>query len=116
MPRELRLHTIPSMSDYSKLVKAEAKAFYDACREEFSSDSEEFGGKSEAPNLMKWIDQSGALSKRVEEVSSKWTPKEFRWVKSHTRNKAPDGGDPRSHAFASFLQDVRHEVKKLAKK
>lgn len=104
------------MSDYQKQVKEEATAFFASVRQEFSEDAEEFGGKSDRPNLARWIDRKEKLAARVEEICSKWTHKDYTWVRSNTRNPSKDGGgDPRSHAFASFLQDVRHEIKKLAK-
>ncbi len=103
------------MSEYHDLVKKEAKAFYDANRAAFEGDAGEFGGKSNTPNLSRWIDKGEKLSARVGEVSAKWTPREFHWVQANTRNKNAQGGDPRSNAYGSFLQDVRHEIKKLAK-
>jgi hypothetical protein len=104
------------MSSYQELVKKEAKDFYEAARPEFEADSGEFGGKSSRPNLASWIDRNGKLSARVEEISAKWGHKDFLWVQNNTRSRNPHGGgDPRSNAFASFLKDVRHEVKKLAK-
>lgn len=103
------------MSDYQELVKKEAKAFYDANGASFEADAGEFGGKSKTPNLARWLDHTGKLSSRVTELSAKWTSKDFHWVQANTRNKNAQGGDPRSNAFASFLQDVRQEIKKLAK-
>lgn len=104
------------MSDYKQRVKEEAKAFYEQARKEFAEDAEDHGGRSEQPNLAMWIDQKGKLSARIEEICSKWTHKDFLWVQTNTRSRPPvGGGDPRSNAFASFLQDVRHEIKKLAK-
>ncbi len=104
------------MSDYKKLVKDEAKQFYEAVKDEFAADDGEFGGKSDLPNLLKWIDATGKLSDRVEEVSKKWGNKEHLWVETSTRNRPKhSGGDRASNAFVSFLQDVRQEVKKIAK-
>jgi len=103
------------MSDYQELVKKEAKAFYDSNKAAFEGDAGEHGGKSKAPNLGQWIDRQGKLSSRVSELCEKWTTKEFHWVQQNTRNRNMQGGDPRSNAFASFLQDIRHEIKKLAK-
>jgi hypothetical protein len=103
------------MSDYRDLVKKEAKAFYDSSRSAFENDPGEFGGKSKLPNLARWIDRQEKLSSRIQEVSAKWGTKEFHWVQANTKNKNVQGGDPRSNAFASFLQDVRHEIKKLSK-
>ena len=104
------------MSDYRKLVKDEAKAFYDAARVEFESDAADFGGKSDTPNFSRWIDETGRLTARIEDISSKWGQKDFLWVRTHTRS-APKGGggDPKSNAFISFFQDVKSEIKKLAK-
>ena len=104
------------MSDYMDLVKKEAEEFYDKASSEFAEDAENHGGKSDKPNLMKWVDETDKLSVRVEEVVSKWGHKEYLWVQSNTRNRNKHGGgDKRSNAFASFLQDVRHAVKKLSK-
>ncbi len=103
------------MSDYRELVKKEATAFYDANKKAFEEDAGEFGGKSKVPNLPQWIDRTQKLASRVNEIAAKWATKEFHWVQANTRNRQQPGGDPRSNAFASFLQDVRHEIKKLAK-
>ncbi|HVR74938.1 MAG TPA: hypothetical protein VMT52_11425 [Planctomycetota bacterium] len=103
------------MSDYKDLVKKEAKAFYEGNRTAFEADTDEFGGKSPGPNLLRWIDRTEKLSKRIDEIAAKWSTKEFHWVQTNTRNKNAQGGDPRSNAFASFLQDVRHEIKKMSK-
>ena len=102
------------MSDYQDLVKKEAKAYYEANKEAFANDTAEFGGKSPHPNIGKWIDRVGTLSQRITEVSVKWGLKEFHWVQANTRNKNPHG-DPRSNSFASFLEDVRFQIKKLTK-
>jgi hypothetical protein len=104
------------MESYKDQVKKEATAFYKAALAEFEDDAEEFGGKSAAPNLAKWIDRTGKLSTRAQEISAKWGHKDILWVQSNTRNPSPHGGgDPRSNAFASFLQDIRQEIKKLDK-
>ncbi len=104
------------MSDYTKRIKEEAKTFYKSIRDAFAEDTDNFGGKSDKPNLAMWIDHKENLSRHVQEISAKWSHKDFLWVHSNTRNRNPKvGGDPRSNAFASFLQDVRHEIKKIAK-
>ena len=104
------------MSDYQKLIKKEAKTFFDAAKPDFDADSEEHGGKSDRPNFAMWIDRTGRLTQRVEEIAADWTHKDHLWVKSNTRNKPKEGGgDPASIAFVSFFQDVKHEVKKVAK-
>ncbi len=103
------------MSDYQKKIKEEAKVFYDSAQTDYAADDGEFGAKSERPNLAMWIDRQGKLADRIQEISSKWSHKEVLWVQSNTRNRSPGGGDPQGHAFASFLKDVRHEIKKLAK-
>jgi hypothetical protein len=104
------------MSDYQDLVKKEARAFYEANKGDFASDDGEFGGKSQAPNLLRWIDRTQKLAARVGELSARWTPKDHHWVQANTRNKFPEGGDPAGNAFGSLIQDIRHEIKKLAKR
>ena len=103
------------MSEYRDLARKEAKAYYEANREAFENDTEDFGGGSANRNLAKWMDRTETLSARIADVSAKWGLKEFHWVQANTRNKNTQGGDPRSNAFASFLKDVMHEIKKLAK-
>lgn len=104
------------MSDYTDQIKKEAQALHEAVREDFASDTGEHGGASAAPNLMLWLDESGRLTARVEEIAKGWGHKDLIWVESNTRSKSKHaGGDKRSNAFASYLQDVRHAVKKIAK-
>jgi hypothetical protein len=103
------------MSDYRDLVKKEAQAFYDANKKAFEEDNGEFGGKSSQPNFGRWVDRTEKLATRITDIASKWGTKEFHWVQANTRNKSAVGGDPRSNSFASLLQDVRMELKKLAK-
>jgi hypothetical protein len=103
------------MSDYKELVKGEAMKFWEANRAAFQEDAGEHGGKSARPNLSRWIDRTTRLNKVVEEITAKWTHKDFLWVQHSTRNWNPHGGDPRSNAFGSFYLDVLHEVKKLGK-
>ncbi len=102
------------MSDYQDLVKKEARDFYEANHPLFLEDEGEFGGKSADANFSKWIDRTGKLSARIEEVMKPWGPKEFHWVQNNTRNKNPHG-DLRGNSFGSLLQDVFREIKKLAK-
>ena len=104
------------MSDYMDLVKKEATEFLRENHDEFVDDESDFGAKSETPNLLRWMDEKGSLAERIEEVAKNWGLKEFHWVQANTRSKAKQGGDPRSNAFGSFLQDVRFVIKKLAKK
>jgi hypothetical protein len=102
------------MSDYQELVKKEAKAFFDGNFPTYLEDAEEFGGKSAAPSFPRWIDRTAKLSARIGEVMAKWGMKELHWVQTNTRNKIPHG-DLRGNSFGSLLQDVRHELKRLAK-
>ncbi len=104
------------MSDYMDLVKKEATDFFQENRQAFVEDDGEFGGKSGTPNLQRWLDEKGLLAKRIEDVTKGWGLKEFNWVQANTRSKGQQGGDPRSHAYASFLKDVRFVIKKIAKK
>ena len=103
------------MSDYKDLVQSEARAFLEKHRQEFLDDEEEFGGKSEKPNFLRWIDRTGTLAARLQEVSKDWGTKEANWVQVNTRTKAQPGGDVKSNAFAYLLQDVRHAIKKLSR-
>lgn len=102
------------MSEYQDLVRREAKAFFEANHPLFAEDAGEFGGKSAAPNFARWVDRTGKLSERIAEVMRPWGPKELHWVQTNTRNKNPHG-DLRGNSFGSLLQDVRQELKKLAK-
>lgn len=103
------------MGDYKKLLKTQAREFYDASFPEFEKDTDEFGGESDRPNFSKWLDRTGKLSDVVEKIVSGWTLKDYHWVQSNTRNPNPYG-DPRSNAFGSFYSDMLQEVKKLKKK
>ncbi len=102
------------MGEYQDLVKREAKAFFEAHRAAFAEDAGDFGGKSSAPNFARWVDRTGKLSERIAELMKSWGSKEFHWVQANTRNKNPHG-DLRGNSFGSLLQDVRQELKKLAK-
>jgi len=105
------------MSDYRKLVQKEALEFLKESWDQYKADEGEFGGASSLPNLAQWIDAGGVLSSRIGEIAGKWSHRDYLWVESNTRNPSQEaGGDRSSKAFVSFLQDVRHAVKKLAKK
>ena len=105
------------MSDYRKMVQKEAVDFLEESLEKYKTDTGEFGGASSLPNLAQWIDAAGTLSSRIEDIAAKWSHRDYLWVESNTRNPSKDaGGDRASKAFVSFLQDVRHAIKKLAKK
>ena len=105
------------MSDYKKLVQKEAREFLEESWEQYKADEGEFGSQSGSPNLAQWIDAGGSLSSRIGEIASKWAHRDYLWVESNTRNPSKEaGGDRSSKAFVSFLQDVRYEIKKLAKK
>jgi len=105
------------MSDYQKQIKTEAQAFVASAKPDYDGDDGEHGGRSEQPNFAMWIDRTGRLTSRVEEIAAKWSHKEYVWVKSNTRNRPKDGGgDPASLAFVSYFQDLKSEIKKLMKK
>ena len=105
------------MSDYMDLVKQEAGASIEDHHATFLEADDEFGGKSPKANLLKWIDEQGVLAARVKDVSNGWGLKEYNWVQANTRNKkSQKGGDAAGRAFASFLQDIRHEIKKRTKR
>jgi hypothetical protein len=103
------------MGSYQDLVREEARKFFETHHAAFLDDADNAGGKSAAPNFLKWLDKSAKLNKVVEDIVSKWSAKEFQWVKTNTRNPAPPGGDARSNAFGSFYSDLHHELKKLKK-
>ncbi|MBI4605225.1 MAG: hypothetical protein HY721_24955 [Planctomycetes bacterium] len=103
------------MSDYQELVRKEANAFFEASWKTYQDDAGEHGSKSAAPSFPRWIDRTEKLTARVNEIAGKWGLRECHWVQTNTRNKRTQGGDPRSNAFASFLEDIRHELKRLAK-
>ena len=102
------------MSDYQNMVREEAKQFYDDTIGKFEADSEEHGGKSDSPNLPKWLDRTRALFDRVDELSKNWTRADVEMVKSNSRNAVPYG-DPKESAYFAFYKDLIHELKKLKK-
>ena len=104
------------MSDYTDLVKSEAERFFKEDYPRFLEDEGEFGSKSDGKNLLRWIDHHGSLASHVQAIGENWGLKEHNWVQANTRSKSPPGGDAANRAFASFLQDVRHAIKKRAKK
>lgn len=104
------------MADYKKTVKSEASEIFQEVHPGFLDDDGEFGGKSDSPNFVQWLDRTKELEQRVEKAVSAWGTKEFLWVKSGTRNPSPAGGDPRSAAFGSYYSDLLHELKRLGKK
>ena len=105
------------MGDYQKLVKTEAKSFFDANYSVFLEDAEEFGGKTEDANFVKWLDKNEKLNEVVETKVSGWATKDFHWVHSNSRNAQKSAfGDPRSNAYGSYYADLLQELKKLKKK
>jgi len=105
------------VGDYQKLVKTEAKSFFDTNYTVFLDDAEEFGGKSEAANFIKWLDKNQKLNEVVEGKVSGWSTKDFHWVQTNSRNSQKNNfGDPRSNAYGSYYSDLLQELKKLKKK
>ena len=102
------------MSDYKKMVQDEAKSFYDEVQPVFQKDSEEHGGKSDIPNLSKWVDKTRKLFNRLDEVKKGWSRLEAEMVKQNSRNAVPYG-DPKESAYFAYYKDIMHEVKKLNK-
>ena len=103
------------MADYRKLVKTEAKTFFDENYSVFLEDEGEFGGKSAGPNFVKWLDKNQTLNEVVEKKVSSWSTKDFQWVQTNTKNANPYG-DPKSNAYGSYYSDLLQELKKLKKK
>lgn len=103
------------MSEYHEKVEEEASRFLEQNLPDFEKDEGEFGGASGTPNLSRWIDRTGRLTRVVEEASKGWSRKDLTWIKENSRNSVPYG-DPLSSAFAAFYKDVLREIKKLRKK
>lgn len=104
------------MGSYQELVKKESTKFFEEHHPTFLGDADKFGATSDSPNFLKWLDRTAKLNTVVEDIVANWGLKDFHWVQSGTRNKAPQGGDPRSNSYGSFYSDIVHELKKLKKK
>lgn len=102
------------MSDYKNMVRNAAKEFGKSELANFADDAEEFGGKSEAPNLGKWLDRTRKLFEHIDGVSKSWTRADATMVQQSSRNSVTYG-DPKQAAYFAFYEDVLHEVKKLHK-
>lgn len=103
------------MSEYKKRVAEEARTFHEKIREEFAADSGEHGGKSDRPNLSKWLDENRKLFTHLDETTKDWGKGEIEEVKAGTRNFLAYG-DPKQNAYFAFHKDVLAELKKRAKK
>ena len=100
------------MSDYRDQIKKEAKAFYEAAVAEFEQDESEFGGRSDAPNLAKWIDRTEKLSTRVQGISAKWGHKDHVVPKGKVGRRSKTRGmvthavpAPRASDFGNHLAE-----------
>ena len=102
------------MSQYQKKVREDAKNFFKTSIPVFESDEGDHGGKSAAPNLMKWLDETGKLKTHIDGIAKDWGRGEVEMVQSNSRN-AVTYGDPRESAFFAFFKDLQHEIKKLRK-
>ena len=103
------------MSDYKNLVADEARCFYKGVKDEFAGDSGEHGGKSERPNLSKWLDANRKLFTHLDETTKDWGRGEVDQVKAGSRNFVAYG-DPKQNAYFAMHKDVLAELKKLAKR
>ncbi|HNR99389.1 MAG TPA: hypothetical protein PKX48_08595 [Planctomycetota bacterium] len=103
------------MDKYHDLVLAEARTFLDQVAAQFRADSGEHGGKSDRPNLARWLDANGLLAKHVEKKAQAWTKKEILLVNENSRHRTPYG-DPRDSAYGAFYKDILLELKRLLKK
>ena len=103
------------MSEYRAKVAEEAARFLEKNLPDFENDAGEFGGGSAAPNLSRWIDRTGRLTRVVEEAAKGWTKRDLDWIQENSRNSVPYG-DPLSSAFAAFYKDILAEIKKIRKK
>ena len=102
------------MSEYQKRVRQEAKDFFKKVHATFEKDSEEFGGKSESPNLPKWLDRTRRLFEHLDEESKSWNRAESEMINQSSRNSVPYG-NPKESAYFAYYKDVVHELKKLTK-
>ena len=102
------------MSEYQKKVRKEATSFFETNIAFFEKDEGDHGGKSSAPNLMKWIDETGKLKEYIDGLAKDWGRGEVEMIQSNSRNKVTYG-DPRESAFFAFFKDLQHEIKKLKK-
>ena len=103
------------MSPYQEMVRDESKSFLKGNIEEFEEDSGDHGGKSAVPNLSRWIDTTGRLTKRLEEISARWGKKDILQINNESRNKTP-WGDPKSSAFSALYKDILFEIKKVRRR
>ncbi|MEQ8768135.1 MAG: hypothetical protein RL885_29800 [Planctomycetota bacterium] len=102
------------MKNYQRYVADQANAFYDSTLGEFEKAKEAPGGASDAPDFVKWLDQTGAIYAWVEKASAEWDKLTILKISGQTRHKSQFGG-AREKAVEGFAQDLLREVKKLHK-
>lgn len=103
------------MGEYKKLVAEESKCFFEGVKEEFAADAGEHGGKSDRPNLAKWLDENKKLFTYLDETTQKWGRAEVDQVKISSRNFV-SYGDSKQNAYFALHKDMLAELKKLSKK
>ncbi len=103
------------MEKYHDLVHAEARTFFDQNAARFLDDSSEHGGKSDRPNVARWLDLNGLLARHVEKKAQAWAKKDVLLINENSRHRVPFG-DPHDSAYGAFYKDILLELKKLLKK
>ena len=102
------------MSEYQKMVRNEAKTFYKSVQPTYADDDGEFGGKSEQPNLSKWLDRTRKLFEHLDSVSKSWGRADAEMINTESRNSVTYG-NPKESAYFAFYKDILRELKKLRK-
>ena len=113
--RALRATREATMEKNHDLVLAEARAFFGEISARFNDDAHEHGGKSNQPNLARWLDLNGLLARHVEKKAKAWTKKDVLLINDNSRHRVPYG-DPHDSAYGALYKDILLELKKLMKK
>lgn len=102
------------MGEYQKMVRDEAKTFYENVQSTYAEDDGEFGGKSEKQNLSKWLDRTRKLFEHLDQVSKSWSRVDAEMINSSSRNSV-SYGNPKESAYFAYYKDILRELKKLRK-
>jgi len=100
---------------YKKMVATEAQEFLDKLGGEFQDDAGDHGGKSETPNLSRWLDRTRRLFEHLDVVTKSWKRAEIETVRNASRNSVAYG-DPKEAAYFAYYKDIVAEVKKRSKR
>ncbi len=102
------------MNDYRKMVRQGGKEFFEKIDAEFQKDEEEFGGKTDSPNLSKWLDRTRKLFDHLDGIKTGWNRTDAELVNQNSRNSVPYG-DPKESAYFAYYKDLLRELKRLQK-